>query len=74
MAEILFRLKLYTIFNIRNALKYFYIILVVRRIIFANPAKMASHIRYASAVGVDCMTFDSETELIKIKQYMPHAK
>lgn len=43
------------------------------RIIFANPAKMASHIRYASAVGVDVMTFDSETELMKIKQYMPHA-
>ncbi|KAH9629102.1 hypothetical protein HF086_008551 [Spodoptera exigua] len=45
-----------------------------RRIIFANPAKMASHIRYASAVGVDVMTFDSETELMKIKQYMPHAQ
>lgn len=44
------------------------------RIIFANPAKMASHIRYASAVGVDVMTFDSETELVKIKQYMPHAQ
>ena len=44
------------------------------RIIFANPAKMASHIRYASAVGVDVMTFDSETELRKIKQYMPHAQ
>ncbi|XP_075985789.1 ornithine decarboxylase 1-like [Anticarsia gemmatalis] len=45
-----------------------------QRIIFANPAKMASHIRYASAVGVDAMTFDSETELMKIKQYMPHAQ
>ncbi|XP_049880038.1 ornithine decarboxylase 1-like [Pectinophora gossypiella] len=44
------------------------------RIIFANPAKMSSHIRYASAVGVDTMTFDSETELMKIKQIMPHAK
>ncbi|KAG6449354.1 hypothetical protein O3G_MSEX005992 [Manduca sexta] len=44
------------------------------RVIFANPAKMASHIRYASAVGVDLMTFDSETELIKIKHYMPHAR
>ncbi|NP_001040457.1 ornithine decarboxylase isoform X1 [Bombyx mori] len=44
------------------------------RIIFANPAKMASHIRYASAVGVDVMTFDSEIELMKIKQYMPHAQ
>ncbi|KAJ8710225.1 hypothetical protein PYW07_009591 [Mythimna separata] len=44
------------------------------RIIFANPAKMASHIRYASAVGVDVMTFDSENELMKIKQLMPHAR
>ncbi|XP_063629479.1 ornithine decarboxylase 1-like [Cydia splendana] len=44
------------------------------RIIFANPAKMASHIRHASAVGVDTMTFDSEPELMKIKQYMPHAQ
>ncbi|CAH2057084.1 unnamed protein product, partial [Iphiclides podalirius] len=44
------------------------------RIIFANPAKMASHIRHASTVGVDLMTFDSETELVKIKQYMPHAQ
>ncbi|CAB3229560.1 unnamed protein product [Arctia plantaginis] len=44
------------------------------RIIFANPAKMASHIRYASAMGVDVMTFDSETELMKVKQYMPHAQ
>ncbi|PZC76520.1 hypothetical protein B5X24_HaOG204485 [Helicoverpa armigera] len=47
---------------------------VARRIIFANPAKMASHIRYASAMGVDVMTFDSETELMKIKQFMPHAQ
>ncbi|XP_068625187.1 ornithine decarboxylase-like isoform X2 [Battus philenor] len=44
------------------------------RIIFANPAKMSSHIRYSSSVGVDLMTFDSETELVKIKQYMPHAQ
>lgn len=44
------------------------------RIIFANPAKMASHIRYSAAVGVDLMTFDSEIELLKIKQHMPHAQ
>ncbi|CAH2246368.1 jg27636 [Pararge aegeria aegeria] len=44
------------------------------RIIFANPAKPASHIRWASAAGVTTMTFDSETELMKIKQYMPHAQ
>ncbi|XP_059055664.1 ornithine decarboxylase 1-like [Achroia grisella] len=44
------------------------------RIIFANPAKMASHIRYSAAAGVDLMTFDSEIELLKIKQHMPHAQ
>ncbi|XP_028166546.1 ornithine decarboxylase 1-like [Ostrinia nubilalis] len=44
------------------------------RIIFANPAKMASHIKYAARMGVDVMTFDSETELMKIKQLMPHAQ
>ncbi|CAK1543499.1 unnamed protein product [Leptosia nina] len=44
------------------------------RIIFANPAKMASHIRYATARGVTTMTFDSETELHKIKQCSPDAQ
>ncbi|XP_073962708.1 ornithine decarboxylase 1-like [Choristoneura fumiferana] len=44
------------------------------RIIFANPAKMASHIRHAASAGVDTMTFDSEPELLKIKQHMPHAQ
>ncbi|XP_045505062.1 ornithine decarboxylase 1-like isoform X2 [Colias croceus] len=44
------------------------------RIIFANPAKMASHIRHATALGVTTMTFDSETELHKIKQYSPDAQ
>ncbi|XP_072948279.1 ornithine decarboxylase 1-like [Epargyreus clarus] len=44
------------------------------RIIFANPAKLASHIRYASAAGVLTMTVDCETELYKILQCMPHAE
>ncbi|CAH0403129.1 unnamed protein product [Chilo suppressalis] len=44
------------------------------RIIFANPAKMASHIKYSARAGVDTMTFDSEAELMKIKQHMPHAQ
>lgn len=43
------------------------------RIIFANPAKPASHIRYALANGVHTMTFDSEFELLKIKQMHPRA-
>jgi ornithine decarboxylase len=45
-----------------------------RRIIFANPAKPASHIRYAAALGVDIMTFDNECELHKIKSLFPAAK
>ncbi|XP_047120199.1 ornithine decarboxylase 1-like [Schistocerca piceifrons] len=44
------------------------------RIIFANPAKPASHIRHAAAVGVDLMTFDNECELHKIKSLFPTAK
>jgi ornithine decarboxylase len=44
------------------------------RIIFANPAKPASHIRHAAAVGVDIMTVDNESELHKIKKLFPSAK
>ncbi|XP_033226728.1 ornithine decarboxylase 1-like [Belonocnema kinseyi] len=44
------------------------------RIIFANPAKPASHIRHANAVGVSTMTVDNESELHKIKAFHPHAK
>ena len=44
------------------------------RIIFANPCKMSSQIRYARASDVDLMTFDCEEELYKIKLYHPYAK
>lgn len=44
------------------------------KIIFANPAKPASHIRHAAAVGVDTMTVDNESELHKIKKLHPDAK
>ena len=44
------------------------------RIIFANPCKMSSQIRYARANDVDLMTFDCEEELYKIKLYHPYAK
>ncbi|XP_046385344.1 ornithine decarboxylase-like isoform X2 [Ischnura elegans] len=37
------------------------------RIIFANPAKPASHIRHAASLGVQLMTFDNEVELHKIR-------
>jgi len=44
------------------------------RIIYANPCKQSSYIRYAAEVGVDTMTFDNEQELMKIKQLHPKAK
>lgn len=44
------------------------------RIIFANPCKMTSQIRYARANDVDLMTFDCEEELYKIKLYHPYTK
>lgn len=44
------------------------------RIIFANPCKMSGQIKYARAVDVDTMTFDSDHELYKIKLYHPNAK
>lgn len=44
------------------------------RIIFANPAKLASHIRHAAATGVEVMTVDNESELHKIKKLHPTAK
>lgn len=43
------------------------------RIIFANPTKPASHIRYAAQNDVTTMTFDSEIELYKIKEHYPDA-
>lgn len=44
------------------------------RIIFANPCKQASFIKYAYKMGVDYMTFDNEHELYKIKENHPNAK
>ncbi|XP_065891459.1 ornithine decarboxylase-like [Dysidea avara] len=44
------------------------------RIIYANPCKQKSHIRFAAEVGVDVMTFDNEVELYKIKNCFPTAK
>ncbi|CAF4445836.1 unnamed protein product, partial [Rotaria magnacalcarata] len=36
------------------------------RIVYANPCKQSSYIRYAKEVGVETMTFDNEQELMKI--------
>lgn len=44
------------------------------RIIYANPCKQASNIRYAYKQGVDTMTFDNENELYKIKENHANAK
>lgn len=44
------------------------------RIIYANPCKQSSYIRYAREVGVNTMTFDNEQELLKIHQLYPDAK
>jgi ornithine decarboxylase len=38
------------------------------RVIYANPCKQISHVKYAAANNVDLMTFDSEEELIKVKK------
>lgn len=45
-----------------------------RQIIFANPAKCPSHIKFAKKVGVCKMTVDSEIELLKIKNLYPEAE
>ncbi|OMO87328.1 Ornithine/DAP/Arg decarboxylase [Corchorus capsularis] len=41
------------------------------RIVFANPCKAESHIKYAATVGVNLTTFDSKEELEKIKKWHP---
>ena len=43
-------------------------------IIYANPNKQISHLKYAASKGVSMMTFDGEEELHKIKQHFPKAK
>lgn len=44
------------------------------RIIYANPCKQASHIGYASSIGVRMMTFDNKDELYKIRRIVPDAQ
>ncbi|KAH9783092.1 diaminopimelate decarboxylase 2 chloroplastic [Citrus sinensis] len=41
------------------------------RIIYANPCKPVSHIKYAASVGVNLTTFDSVEELDKIRNWHP---
>ncbi|KAJ6736455.1 ORNITHINE DECARBOXYLASE-LIKE [Salix viminalis] len=42
------------------------------RIIYANPCKQESHIKYAASVGVNLTTFDAKEELDKIRKW--HSK
>jgi ornithine decarboxylase len=44
------------------------------RIIFANPCKQTSFIKYAYKHGVDYMTFDNEFEVHKMRENHPNAK
>ncbi|KAM9320103.1 LOW QUALITY PROTEIN: antizyme inhibitor 2 [Gastrophryne carolinensis] len=43
-------------------------------IIYANPCKQISQIKYAAQHGVQMMTFDNEVELSKISRLHPNAK
>lgn len=45
-----------------------------QRIIYANPCKQNSHIRYAAKNDVALMTFDNLSELQKVKTNYPDAK
>lgn len=44
------------------------------RIIYANPCKQASFVRYAAQQNVSRMTFDNAEELYKIKKHYPDAE
>ena len=44
------------------------------RIVYANPCKQTSFIKYAAKRNVSLMTFDNEDELHKIKAYYPDAQ
>ena len=44
------------------------------QIIYANPCKQSSHIRYARDNDVKLLVFDNEEELFKIKKNFPNAK
>lgn len=44
------------------------------RIIYAQPCKTNSYVRYAASRGVKQMTFDNTDELYKIKQLFPDAE
>ncbi|XP_075051354.1 antizyme inhibitor 2 [Mixophyes fleayi] len=45
-----------------------------KNIIYANPCKQISQIKFAAMNGVQMMTFDNEVELSKVSQSHPNAK
>ena len=44
------------------------------RIIYAQPFKQVSHLKYAVSRGVDLMTFDNDAELHSIHAHCPMAR
>lgn len=44
------------------------------KIVYANPCKQASHLRFSAEHGISLMTFDNEMELHKIKELYPTAR
>lgn len=44
------------------------------RIIYANPCKQRSHLKFAARHGVRLMTFDNKMELHKVKTHFPSAR
>lgn len=44
------------------------------KIVYANPCKQASHLRFSAEHGISLMTFDNEMELHKIKKLYPTAR
>lgn len=44
------------------------------KIIFANPCKQKSHLRYADKYDLYFMTFDNEAELDKVKATCPQQR
>ena len=43
-------------------------------IVYANPSKLVSHLKYAKEHDISLMTFDSICELEKIKIHYPEAR
>jgi len=44
------------------------------RVIYAQPCKTKSYLRYTAKAGVKQMTFDNSDELYKVKELYPHAE